>query len=487
MSDLHAYEALLRRLTESLPHRVLVGLNVLTPDPEPRWRALWDGFLFDPQAVECRRAVTAAIADSLATPTHGLNGPAEWAAALARAWDEWLEQLRRELTARGVFAKVLGHLHAANASASSVEAMLVRLQAAVMVGEQLDLGAIAILYGDTELENVHVADLDVTADGPSGTFAMNVSAAPTIDALISAGSRFAQRMAGGIASDWSSAHPHRSPSNVFGYRVALRQVTPSSARVLIAVRFHRVRHVHMANLVAEHLLSPDMAQFLEAAVRSGRTVVVAGAPGSGKTTLVRVLSRAIPRDAHLAVLENEVELDLARYVRDENGRPWHRVLHAHVERAGTGDGAAPIRIVDLLDAVLQEDCQRVIVGETRDGATMRQLVKAANTGMSGVITTLHATSLEDIPHRVGTLLLEGGVVPDAVGPSITQGLDVLVHVARTDLDRRITGIGLVEPGELAARPIVRVLWQWDAAEDLWVRGPGAGPFIDRALEEVLAM
>jgi len=335
-----------------------------------------------------------------------------------------------------------------------------------------------LYYHAPELRNIHINDLEGMAYGSrdEDMYALVVPTAAAVDQFIQQAAQFVTNRGRGIASEWSTRIPARSVSNVHGYRIALRRVTPSTTSVYVSVRFHRAAAVSIQGLIDSHMLSREQAALLTNAVEREEPIIVAGAPGAGKTTLMRVLTRSMPRWAKLVVLENEEELRLHEFVLDEDGKPWHYDLLGHVERQGTADGAQPITAQQLLANALQEDKNRIIVGETRDGPTMLQLLKAANTGTRGVMTTLHASSVEDVLVRVQALLAETDYPPQAHNMLIQQALKWIVHVAAFpqpdgSVRHRVTGIGIVERGEGA--PAISMLWKYDQESDTWIATPHA--------------
>jgi pilus assembly protein CpaF len=78
----------------------------------------------------------------------------------------------------------------------------------------------------------------------------------------------------------------------------------------VVIRRHRLRRVTLDDLVSRGAMTPLAASFLAAAVRARRSIVVAGAQGAGKTTLVRALCAEIPKHEAIGTFETEYELHL---------------------------------------------------------------------------------------------------------------------------------------------------------------------------------
>ena len=101
-------------------------------------------------------------------------------------------------------------------------------------------------------------------------------------------------------------------------------------RPSVVIRRHRLMHVTLDDLVAREMMTPTAASFLRAAVRARRSIVVAGAQGAGKTTLVRALCAEIDALEAIGTFETEYELHL-----HELGR--HKIVHAWESRPGSGE------------------------------------------------------------------------------------------------------------------------------------------------------
>ena len=187
----------------------------------------------------------------------------------------------------------------------------------------------------------------------------------------------------------------------------------------------------MDDLVAFGSLSHQAAAFLEACVEGKLNVLISGGTGTGKTTLLNVLSSFIPERERIITIEDAAELKLAqRHVISLESRP------PNIE----GKGAITIR--DLVRNALRMRPDRIVVGECRGGEAV-DMLQAMNTGHDGSLTTIHANSPRDALARTETLVLTAGFdLPlKAIRDQIASAFDLIIQVNRlVDGRRRITHI-----------------------------------------------
>ena len=143
----------------------------------------------------------------------------------------------------------------------------------------------------------------------------------------------------------------------------------------------------MADLIAFGTLTPGLAEILRAAVQARLSILVSGGTGAGKTTMLNVLSNAIPNTERIVTIEDSAELQLQQehVVRLETRPP-------NIE----GQGAVTQR--DLVRNALRMRPDRIVVGEVR-GAEVLDMLQAMNTGHDGSLSTVHANSTRDALSR----------------------------------------------------------------------------------------
>jgi pilus assembly protein CpaF len=185
------------------------------------------------------------------------------------------------------------------------------------------------------------------------------------------------------------------------------------------------------DLIGFGTMTPDMADLLRACVQARLNILVSGGTGTGKTTLLNVLSSFIPSNERIITIEDAVELQLQQdhLVRLES-RP------ANVE------GRGEVTIRDLVKNALRMRPDRIVVGECR-GAEALDMLQAMNTGHDGSLSTVHANAPRDAIARLETLVLMAGMdLPlRAIREQITSAVDLIVQIARLrDGTRRVVAV-----------------------------------------------
>jgi pilus assembly protein CpaF len=189
------------------------------------------------------------------------------------------------------------------------------------------------------------------------------------------------------------------------------------------------------DLIAFGTLSPEMAELLRACVEARLNVIVSGGTGTGKTTLLNVLSSFIPEGERIVTIEDAVELQLQQehVVRLESRPP-------NIE------GKGEISIRELVRNSLRMRPDRIVVGEVRGGESL-DMLQAMNTGHDGSLSTVHANSPRDAIARLETLVLMAGMdLPlRAIREQIASAVDVIVQLSRLrDGTRRVTFVTEVQ-------------------------------------------
>ncbi|MFI6287017.1 CpaF family protein [Streptomyces sp. NPDC051018] len=206
-----------------------------------------------------------------------------------------------------------------------------------------------------------------------------------------------------------------------------------SGPVLTIRRFPRA--FTLQEMIGVGSLDEQMTLLLASLVRAKFNVIVSGATGTGKTTLLNTLSGLIPDGERIVTIEDSAELQLQQsHVITLESRP------PNVE----GKGVVTIR--DLVRNSLRMRPDRIIVGEVRGGETL-DMLQAMSTGHDGSLATVHANSAEDALMRLQTLasMSEVEIPFVAIKDQINSAVDVIVQLTRhADGARRVTEIAVVD-------------------------------------------
>jgi pilus assembly protein CpaF len=200
---------------------------------------------------------------------------------------------------------------------------------------------------------------------------------------------------------------------------------------VLSIRRFGVAPLTLDDLLRLHSLTPEMAHFLEGAVRSKLNLIVSGGTGSGKTTLLNTLSRFIPEGDRIVTIEDAAEFRLQqRHVVPLETRPPNV------------DGKGAVSTRDLMRNALRMRPDRIVVGECR-GPEALDMLQAMNSGHEGSLTTLHANSPRDALTRLETMLLTAGYdVPlKALRRQIVSAIHLIVQTERLQGGaRRVTSV-----------------------------------------------
>jgi pilus assembly protein CpaF len=178
----------------------------------------------------------------------------------------------------------------------------------------------------------------------------------------------------------------------------------------LSIRKFRQDMLKSADLLATRAIDQAIYDFLERAVGRRCNILVSGGTGTGKTTLLNILSQMIAPQERLVTIEDVAELQLH---------------HPHVVRLETrppnAEGHGEIKASELIRNALRMRPDRIILGEIR-GAEVVDVMTAMNTGHDGSMSTVHANSAQDALLRLETLVgLTGRQVAEDPAPDDLRG------------------------------------------------------------------
>jgi pilus assembly protein CpaF len=193
----------------------------------------------------------------------------------------------------------------------------------------------------------------------------------------------------------------------------------------LTIRKFPAQRLTMDDLVELESISKAAATFLRACVIDRKNVLISGGTGSGKTTMLNVLSSFIPFKERIVTIEDTTEL---------------RLHQEHVVTLETKppniEGAGEYTVRDLVKNALRMRPDRIIVGECR-GPEALDMIQAMNTGHDGSMTTVHANSSREVIERLEVLVLMAADLPVAsIHRQLVSAIDLVVQISRLPGGRR---------------------------------------------------
>ncbi len=199
----------------------------------------------------------------------------------------------------------------------------------------------------------------------------------------------------------------------------------------LTIRKFSVEPFTVDDLIENGTMTAQVAGFLRRCVLGRVNFIVSGSTGSGKTTMLNVVSGFIPDNERIVTIEDAAELQLNQmHVLGMEARPPNL------------EGKGEVSIRDLVRNALRMRPDRIIVGEARGGEAL-DMLQAMNTGHDGSLTTVHSNSPRDTLTRIETMVLMAGMdLPvRAIREQIASAVDLIVHLHRLrDGTRRITHV-----------------------------------------------
>lgn len=200
---------------------------------------------------------------------------------------------------------------------------------------------------------------------------------------------------------------------------------------MLSIRRFAVIPIELEDLITLKTLVPEIGELLKGIVQAKLNVLISGGTGTGKTTLLNVLSRFIPENERIITIEDSAELQLKQrhVVRLETRRP-------NIE------GVGEVTQRDLLKNSLRMRPDRIILGEIR-GVEILDMLQAMNTGHEGSLSTIHANTPRDALIRMESLVAMSGLtIPhEAIRKYISSALDVIIQASRlVDGSRKVTSL-----------------------------------------------
>jgi len=270
--------------------------------------------------------------------------------------------------------------------------------------------------------------------------------------------RLAQRLAASGGRRLDDASPYVDLRLPDGSRFHAVLAPLSRPGTVISLRVPRRRVFTLGELVDAGAVESTGAELLRRIISRRRAFLISGGTGSGKTTVLNALLSLADPTERLVLVEDASEL-----------RPDHPHVVGLESRPANLEGAGAIGLQALVRQALRMRPDRLVVGEVR-GAEVVDLLAALNTGHEGGCGTVHANSARELPSRIEALALAAGLDRPAAHSQLAAGVDLALHLARSDGVRHLAEIGVVTrraSGEVEILPAVTF------APGLTREGPGA--------------
>jgi type IV secretion system protein VirB11 len=175
----------------------------------------------------------------------------------------------------------------------------------------------------------------------------------------------------------------------------------------------------------------QMLDFLIAAVKARKTILISGGTGTGKTTFLNALLKEAPASERLVLIEDTPEVRLEQ----------PNVVGLVAARGRLGE--ATVNVADLVEAALRLRPDRIIMGELR-GAEALSWLRAVGTGHPGSMTTLHAESAEGAVDQLALMALMANTElrRDELVDYVRGTVDVFVQLEQYNGQRLLSEIVL---------------------------------------------
>jgi pilus assembly protein CpaF len=220
-----------------------------------------------------------------------------------------------------------------------------------------------------------------------------------------------------------------------GYRVNVTIPPLSLVGPILTIRKFAVKPFTAQDLINIRSLTTNLTTFLKACVEARINIVVSGGTGTGKTTLLNVLSSFIPDNERIITIEDIAELQLNQ-----------RHLVRLEKRPPNVEGRGEITIRQLVINALRMRPDRIIVGECRGGEAL-DMLQAMNTGHDGSMTTVHSNGPRDALRRIEVMTIMAGMdLPlKAIREQVASSIELIIHLERMkDGSRKVVQVSEVQ-------------------------------------------
>lgn len=266
------------------------------------------------------------------------------------------------------------------------------------------------------------------------------------------------------ARSFDDAHPMMTLA--IGDRFRLHAIAFGlSYRPSVVIRQHLYTDISLDELARGGMMPQPIADLLRACVLSRKSVVISGDQGAGKTTMLRALIEAIPRNERIGTLETDYEL--LTHLLDGRGNVVALQAKSGLGEYRDGHRIGEYSVADLIPEALRQNLTRLIVGEVR-GVEAAAMFEAMQAG-AGTMSTTHSHSAGSTMDRLASRVARGGAMNmEEAYRQIAFNLDLLIHLTLIDETWRggtrrrfVSEIREVTGAMENGRPVTHLLYRTD--------------------------
>jgi len=302
----------------------------------------------------------------------------------------------------------------------------IRLSKEIM-DRALGLGPIEDLLKDPSITEVMVNGMDRIYVERKGKLSLTNKRFSSHDELM----HIIQRIVVPLGRRIDEASPMVDARLADGSRVNVIIPPLSLVGPTITIRKFEKESFTFSNLIHMGTITAEMVEFLRVCVLLRKNIIISGGTGTGKTTMLNIVSGFIPKTERIVTIEDAAELRL----------PQDHVISLE-SRPPNIEGKGVVEIRNLVINSLRMRPDRIVIGECRGGEAL-DMLQAMNTGHDGSLTTIHANNPRDCLSRLETLVLMSGMeLPvTAIREQIVAAVNIVMQLSRfSDGSRKVTHI-----------------------------------------------
>tara|TARA_Y100000590_G_scaffold470525_1_gene666027 strand:+ start:2584 stop:3519 length:936 start_codon:yes stop_codon:yes gene_type:complete len=235
-----------------------------------------------------------------------------------------------------------------------------------------------------------------------------------------------------LGKSWNAQFPFVDLSIDNCLRVHIAFEPLASPGPLISIR--KLSNFHKKIKINKKWINDPFYLFLKKQVINKKNILISGATGSGKTTLMKELIEEIPTEERIIALEDTAELS-----------PHHNHFIRLLSRPSSVDGYGAVSLNQLLKQTLRMRPDRILLGECR-GEEVLDLLQSLNTGHDGTIATIHSNSTQEAVQRIELLCLiaaKGAIPISVIKNLIGHGIHWIIQVSRSPEGRKINEVSSI--------------------------------------------